>query len=262
MKNNDLLAYKNKFGAYTAKYFHENKSKNIKLKISHSYAVCKNMKQLGEAMNLSRDQVRIAGIIGLFHDIARFQQYEQYSTFRDDLSFNHATMGVEIIDRENFLSNEENRVKAIIKTAILHHNKEKIPVGSLDEEMLLYCKLIRDADKLDIYETLVNYHLKQKNNGATNSAIELNLPENGEIHPGAIQDIMDRKIVGSNHVKGIKDLVLLQMGWVFDINFAPSMQIIKDKKYIQKLADVLPDNRQVKQVTEKILNQIDYVTST
>ena len=133
-----------------------------------------------------------------------------------------------------------------IKNSILYHNKEKIHADSMDNVSWLFARLIRDADKLDIYETLVNYHLDHKVNGKLNSAIELDLPEDDNINSAAIQDIMEGKIVSSNHVENLNDLILLQMGWVFDINFQETMKIIKEKEYISQLAEVLPDRKNIK----------------
>ena len=39
-------------------------------------------------------------LIGLLHDIARFEQYTKYKTFRDSISIDHGDLGVEILFEE------------------------------------------------------------------------------------------------------------------------------------------------------------------
>ena len=37
----------------------------------------------------SAKEIELAGLIGLLHDIARFEQFTKYQTFNDRLSFDH-----------------------------------------------------------------------------------------------------------------------------------------------------------------------------
>lgn len=257
MKKNKFEHYKNLFDGYTNKFIANNNSNNIQLKLTHSYKVCENMEKLAKALNLSQESLRIAKIIGLLHDIARFPQYGKYGTFRDDLSFDHAAKAVEIIEAEKFFKNEEKEVARAIKNSIENHNKEKIFPASMDNLSWFFARLIRDADKLDIYETLVNYHLDDKLNGKINTAIELNLPNSEGINPAAIQDIIDCRIISSDHIKNINDLILLQMGWVFDINFKETMRIIATKKYIPQLAQALPEQKDIKLAVSALERKIE-----
>ena len=258
MLNKKFKHYRELFRKYSQDFVRDNDSTNMRLKLRHSYAVSDNMEKLGRAMNFSQEAIRIAKVIGLFHDIARFPQFAQFKTFRDDLSFNHAKKGVEIINEENFFTDEDREVLRAIKKSILNHNKETINADSMDDVSWLYARLIRDADKIDIYETLVNYHLDHKTNGKINPAIELGLPEGDEVNSAAIQNIIEGKIVSSDQIKNVNDLILLQMGWVFDINFQPSMEIIKDKKYIARLAEALPDRKEIKLAVESLQRKVEH----
>jgi HD superfamily phosphohydrolase YqeK len=250
--------YRDIFDEFVKQFTREDDFQNIELKARHSYAVSNNMLKLGNALDLSEEELRIARIIGLFHDLARFPQYYEFGTFRDDLTFNHALKGVDILQQNNFLKYESGQNKNLINTAILHHNKERIPVNELKKDEDLFCKLIRDADKLDIYETLINYHLDTKNRGDLNKAIELDLPQTETISSGAIKDVLEGKIVKGKNVHSLEDLILLQMGWVFDINFQATMKIIKDKKYIQQLAELLPgSNPKINDAVCRILDEVD-----
>jgi len=257
MVRKEIGYYRDIFDEFVKQFTKGDDLQNIELKARHSLAVSSNMLKLAKAQDLSPDELRIARIIGLFHDLARFPQYFEFGTFRDDLTFNHALKGVDILQQNNFLKYESGQNKNLINTAILHHNKEKIPVNKLKEDEVLFCKLIRDADKIDIYETLINYHLDTKNSGNINKALELDLPQTETISSGAIKDVLEGKIVKGKNVHSLEDLILLQLGWVFDINFQATMKIIKDKKYIQQLAKLLPGR--APKIDEALLRILDEV---
>ena len=48
-------------------------------------------------LDLTQEEVEIASLIGLLHDIARFEQYTQYGTFKDLQSIDHGNLGAEIL---------------------------------------------------------------------------------------------------------------------------------------------------------------------
>ena len=117
----------------------------------HSLRVIEVSNFLAKEENLTEEEVEIATLIGLLHDIARFKQYTEYHTFRDKESFDHGDMAVAILEKDNYLRKyiETNNYDTIIKLAIKNHNKFAIEKG-LTEEQNKFCKIIRDADKIDI----------------------------------------------------------------------------------------------------------------
>ena len=50
----------------------------IKLKIDHIKRVATMSKKIAKNLNLDEEQVKLAELIGLFHDIGRFKQAELY----------------------------------------------------------------------------------------------------------------------------------------------------------------------------------------
>ena len=148
----DLEKAKKEFLKYTENYDLTNE--NINRKQGHSIRVMNISKQIATELNLTEEQIQIAALIGLLHDIARFEQYTQYQTYNDNRSFDHGDYGVEILDKDIRKYIETDKYDKIIKVAIKNHNKFEIEEG-LNEEELLFSKLIRDADKIDIlYETI------------------------------------------------------------------------------------------------------------
>lgn len=122
----------------------------MKLKIVHTQEVTKVMERLTQALHLPEKMRRLAYICAVYHDIGRFEQLKRYDTFWDHQSIDHAQLSCEILKEEHLLEELSERERQMILTAIGNHNKLAIEPG-LDEETMLLCQLIRDADKCDIF---------------------------------------------------------------------------------------------------------------
>jgi hypothetical protein len=115
---------------------------------------------------------------------------------------------------------------------------------------LFYSRLIRDADKLDIWRVVTDYY--HRKNGDRNIVLELELPETPGISEGVYKALMNKQIVNLKHVKNINDIKLLQAGWIYDINFRPTFDCIKNRSYIESLRDALPKMIEVTDIFDTI----------
>ena len=97
----DLDKATSEFDKYVRKYYMTNKI--IKLKYHHTYTVVQLSEELAKSLNLSDEDIKLAKLIGLLHDIARFEQYTRYKTLSDSLSIDHGDFGVEILTENNFI---------------------------------------------------------------------------------------------------------------------------------------------------------------
>ena len=143
------------FANYTRNFNPEDPK--ISLKISHTYRVAENSKAIAESLNLSDEDVEIAWLIGMLHDIGRFEQIKQYGTFNDSKSVDHGEFGADLLFKEQRLIEEYIEVRDfddIIEIAIRQHNKYRITEG-LDERTAMFANIIRDADKVDIFRVQV-----------------------------------------------------------------------------------------------------------
>lgn len=179
---------------------------NIKLKYNHSYRVMRLQEKYAKLLNFSDDDIELAKLIGLLHDIGRFEQLKVYNTYNDGLSVDHADYSVEQLFDKNQIENFTKRKDwyPIIKFAIQNHNKHLIEKVD-DERVLMHAKLIRDTDKIDIIYLLgVLDELKSR---ATDEPIDLDVIESIKQHKTA-----KRK---DNHTKN--DKYAIQMAFTFDI---------------------------------------------
>ena len=136
-----LTDLKNWFTNYvhTFQYNEPEKQQNIDLKKDHTLRVCKEISNIGNQLGLNDDQLRLAEIIALLHDIGRFEQYARYYTFRDRSSENHAELGIRIIEKFGLLESlDNNNIKSIILCAIKYHNRHSLPLEE-SEELAAHC---------------------------------------------------------------------------------------------------------------------------
>jgi hypothetical protein len=191
---------------------------------------------------LSTNERLTAETIALFHDVGRFEQYRRYSTFRDDISVNHAALGVKILKEESVLVRIPEKKRQTIYLAISLHNVFHLP-SSINGREHLFTRLIRDADKLDIWRIFVEYYMQPEAERA--SAVGLGFPD----RPGYSQEVLDclerRQMVNLSMLKCLNDFKLLQLSWVFDLNFPASYRLMLDRGYIDELSLSLPKDGKV-----------------
>jgi hypothetical protein len=109
---------------------------------------------------------------------------------------------------------------------------------------LFYARLLRDADKMDIWPTIIEYYKKRHLH--PNPALELELPDTQEYSPGFIDSIMNCRCTDVGNMKTCNDMKLSLLSWVFDINFLPTYRYVQHHGYIDRVVDLLPDTEDIK----------------
>ncbi|OOM75926.1 HD domain protein [Clostridium puniceum] len=243
MEHELLKEYYNWFNSYVKKFYGEDSlvNQNIELKETHTLKVAKHAVNIAKSLNLTEEEVNTAEIIGLFHDIGRFEQFRTYRTFRDAISENHATLGIKILEEHKILEKLDDSRQRIIIKAISLHNIKELP-SNLNEEKSLFCKLIRDADKLDIFRIIIEYERERQNN--PNPAID-NLPFTPEYNKELLKDILLGRKISNNSLKNYNDRKLYELSWISDLNFPFSFNYINEKKVMETLINCLPQNEEI-----------------
>lgn len=210
------------FIKYTENY--DLRDSNIIRKQLHSIRVMELSEKIAKRLNLSKEKIEIATLIGLLHDIARFEQYKQYHTFKDAESIDHGDLGVEILNKDLHKYIDTDKYDKIIKLAVKNHNKYKIEEG-LTQEQELFAKIIRDADKIDIfYEGVVMFWKGNENT-----------VEESTISPEVFKQIQNNIQVKRGTRQTPVDNVISVLAFIFDINFKTSFEILKQEDYINKM---------------------------
>lgn len=217
---------KKQFKEYVKQYNPEDAQ--IKLKIGHIERVTQNSKRIAQNLNLSQEDIELAELIGLLHDIGRFEQVRIYHTFTDQDSINHGEYGVKVLFEDNLIRKfiQQNNYDDIIKLAILNHNKSDIESG-LTEKQYLHAQIIRDADKTDIYNILIAGDIK-----AIYGKEDIS---NEKISDEVFREFIEDKRIDYTKRKSGADILVSHFNYVYDLNFKETKQVIKENKYIDKL---------------------------
>jgi len=255
MNRKHLTYLKKWFADYVADFYTEDPINNstIRLKEKHTEGVCRNMILLGSALGLSDQDMILAEIMGLFHDVGRFKQYAVYGTFKDVDSENHAMLGLRQMAAHKVLAGCNRDEKRWIAKAIAFHNTMTIPEDQ-DERTLFFIRLLRDADKLDIWRVFIDYY--KVRDKQVNAAVEIGLPDDPAFSPSVIAALNNGCFARIQDLKTLNDFKLLQISWVFDLNFIPSFRAVKERKYIEKIEATLPHS---KEITAAVKHAHDYM---
>lgn len=215
--------------------------RNIALKREHTLRVCREAGFITRGENIPGEDALLATAAALFHDTGRFPQYARFGTFSDRDSVNHGRLGADILVKENFLEGLPAREQSLIIRAVKYHNALAMP--KLDKRTALFLKIVRDADKLDIWRVFIEYFGQQKKDRPT--AAGLGLPEGERVSTEALRSLLENRTVTLNNVKNLNDFKLLLLSWSFDINFRTTFRIIRRRRLLEKIAAFLPPDKRV-----------------
>ena len=235
---------KNEFSSYI-KNNYDMTNDNIIRKYYHSYRVMDLCRIIAKSENMNNNDIEIASYMGLLHDIGRFEQWKLYNTYNDLKSIDHADLGIKILfdyqKIKNFYLLKNNYDE--IYDAIRYHNKLELPNG-LSEHNKRLCKVLRDADKLDILYLISIKAIK------TEESIEA-------ISPKVKEAFLNKKSIDKKDVKNPNDSILLRFAFIFDLNYKSSFWYLKQYKLIDKIYDNLTNTEMFKPYVEMVKNYID-----
>lgn len=129
----------------------------IKLKFDHTLRVADVCERIARSLDLTDFEISYCWVMGLLHDIARFEQVKQYNTFKDNLSFPHAIYGCDLLFKERlidqFFPNAGDFDFSLLEKAIRCHSDYVVPENYNKIEHL-FSDILRDADKIDIIKVI------------------------------------------------------------------------------------------------------------
>ena len=227
----------------------ENQQLNFNVKKEHSQKVAELALLFSNKLEWTEDEQKNAFLVGLLHDIGRFKQLVDFDTFNDEKSIDHANSAVEILMGVSIFEDLNIANKELFFAAIANHNKFKIEEG-LSGQQLLHAKLIRDADKMDILKVLTEYYLKR--NVSANHSLTWDLPKGTIVSPAVTKEILSQKLVSKKNVLSELDVKIMQLSWVYDLNFRPTYEYLLKNRYLESIYNSLPKNDLVIDIYRKI----------
>lgn len=208
------------------------KDRNIMRKYHHSFRVMEFCKEIAISLKLNERDIYIASLCGLLHDIARFSQWTKYQTYVDEKSFDHGDEGERILSETITNFTNDSEISSIVIDSTKYHNKISIP--PLDERRLLFIKIVRDADKLDI--------MTEQGNLINMNKIELKKE--------LLDSIYNKQICKNEYMTNEVDSILRMISWIFDLNYKYSYHYLINKKIIEKKFNLLEIYGETEDITK------------
>ena len=229
----DLEKAKIAFKDYISSYDNQN-DPGFNLTVVHIYHVIDNAIMISKKFGLSEEGINLAALIGLLHDIGRFDELKKLKKF-DSVGNDHAMFASKLLFEKGFISRfiDTDKYNNIIKKAIENHNKKQIEDGLSDKE-LLYVKIIRDADKLDNFRIMQKEEIENIFPGLVSRKEEL---KNSLISDSVYNSVMRKECVDIKDRKYPLDYLIFVLAFVFDIYFKETLLIVKENSYVDVLID-------------------------
>jgi len=237
-----LLEYSENYSTYDDR---------IELKVIHPMAVTTAMKRIANSLGFDERMKELSVIVSVFHDLGRFEQIKRYGTYSDYKSIDHADFSAQMLSRTNFMSHLSEQDKNMVLVAIKNHNKLFIEPGITGDALTL-CKMIRDADKSDIYRVFVKDGPESTFGG---TAISL---ADDVINPEGYDCIFKHQCLTGPMRKSPIDVLVGSLAFVFDMNYSETFKIMRENKYYRYWFDnTVFNNPQTQKQVDEILAEIE-----
>jgi len=223
---------KNVFNNYISRY--DMGESAIKLKYDHSYRVMNICKEIAKDLNMNEEDTNLAMTIGLLHDYSRFEQWDKFKTFNDDESIDHGDLAVAQLFGDNEIDKFDIPISyyQTIYYAIKYHNKYEYP-ENISKRDMMFCKLIKDADKLDIYYLISIGKIKITD-------------DESDITPNISDEFYEEKLLRKGARKTNSDRIVFYLCMMYDLNFKYSYNYIKENGILEKIYNLINKNEKFK----------------
>lgn len=226
------------FAEYTSHY--DCSDGKIKLKIDHTYRVAGLCRRIAGSLNLCVSDADLAWVVGMLHDVGRFEQLRKYGTFSDAESIDHAHYAVEILFQEGRIHDyltidEQNPEYNIIRTAIYNHSAYRIEDG-LDERTKMFCNILRDADKVDILKVNYDVPLEVIYNVSTEEL------KNAVVTEEVMNQFFEKHAILRSLKRTCVDNIVGHIALVFELVYPESLHAVREQGYLDKILNFESDN--------------------
>ena len=239
----------NAFQEYTRHY--DVTDEKVKLKIDHTYRVCGLCQQIAMQSGFDKDEIELAWLSGLLHDVGRFEQLRQYGTFSDAQSIDHAAFGADILFGEGKIRDyiADDSEAELLEKAVRCHSAYRVPAQYTAREKK-FADLLRDADKIDILKVNIIVPIEEIYNVTTYDLKHCQVTEE------VMQAFYEEHAVLRSLKKTPVDNVVGHISLVYELVYPVSCRLVYEQGYLDRLMDFqseLPQtNAQFERIREKM----------
>lgn len=265
----------NAFAEYVRNY--DPSDEKIKLKIDHTYRVAGLCQRIAESLGLSEPDVDIAWLLGMLHDIGRFEQIRRFGTFNDVQSVDHAEFGADLLFKEGLIrkfaegyyeecelaepENQEdeqiiknnehhNKDTGLLEMAIRQHNKYRVK-EDLTERQRMFCDILRDADKVDIFKVNADIPMEIIYDVTTEEL------KNGVITKEVLESFYKKETVLKSVRRSVVDHIVGHISLLFELVYKESYRQAKEQGYVYKLLNFKSDVPEVNAEFDDMRKYVD-----
>lgn len=273
---------KKTFQEYTDRY--DSTNPKIKLKIDHTYRVANLCEQIAQSLELSAAEVDLAWLSGMLHDVGRFEQLRRYNTFSDAQSVDHARFAVELLYDDGLIADyvpkisttelvadartwrsmgganesptaqsEDIPLSDILQTlriAIGEHSAYRIQKG-LDERTRMFCQILRDADKVDIFRVICDTPMEEVYGFQTKDILR------SAITPEVMQAFYEHHAVLRKLKKCPADYIVAHGSLTFELVYPESLRIAKEQGYLKQMMSFQSENPDTAEIFEDLRKDLN-----
>ncbi len=238
MNTQTLKILSKRFREYVARFRTDGELHPMhQLKLEHSIRVSADARAIAEGMGWVPEEINLAEAVGLFHDVARFPQFQKYGSFSDADTVDHGDLGVETLRNEQLLEGVAEEPRELILHSVQYHNKKDLPCTlTVHEEKHL--RLIRDADRLDIF--FVCWHSIHSGHIHDHPEIAMGIDFNGPPTPEVLERFERGEAIDYRSMKSMADRFVLQLSWMYDLSYDASKRLVRERGILDKFLGVLP----------------------
>lgn len=237
------------FREYTAHY--DAPDEKVKLKIDHTYRVCGLCQQIATQSGFDENDIELAWLTGLLHDVGRFEQLKRYGTFIDAQSIDHAEFGADILFQEGKIRDyiEDTSEDELLEKTVRCHSAYRVPANYTAREKKI-ADLLRDADKIDILKVNIIVPFEEIYNVTTYDLKHCKVTEE------VMQAFFEEHAVLRSLKKTPVDNIVGHISLVYELVYPISRKLVYEQGYLNKLMDFqseLPEtNVQFAKIREKM----------
>ncbi len=241
----DREKVKSVFAAYVADY--DINDTKVRLKVEHTYRVADLCDMIAKSLKLSKEDVDLAWLLGMFHDVGRFEQLRRYDTFEDSISVNHAALSADILFVDGHVRDyiEDDTEDKLMEKAIRLHNVYELPKALTDRE-LMYAQILRDADKIDILKVNCDFPM----NEIYNMPMEAFYTD--DISPKVLEDSLAHLNVNRCHTVTSIDHLVGHISLVYGLVYPASVAEAMRQGFIEEMLSFESRNPRAQEAMNKI----------
>lgn len=219
------------FDEYTSHYDMGNP--RIALKASHTHRVADNADRIARSLDMGGEDVDLAWLLGILHDVGRFEQIRVYDTFNDRASESHAAISARVLFDEGRIRDyvDDTAEDELMRTAVATHSAYGVPDG-LDERTHTFCDVLRDADKVDILK--VNcIESREDIYGVSEEELDAS-----PLSPAVIDAFYEHRTIPTAIKRHPADFIVGHICFAYGMVYPESLRMADEQGYLWKLLEI------------------------